>query len=360
MARLHISDVQIVLLEMQPPIVAASRTVPAVQLKRIATLVREVAAAAGVSMIASVVRLGEHSPDLIPELAGIEPLVRSTVSPFDDATILSRLRSSGRKVLAIAGVSSEIAILHTVLDATRLGYEVHVLTDMCGGLDLRTEQAAFVRMWSTGALPSSVTSFATSLIDDMATTVGRSIMQALDRYWQWGAHGGNDTDKSQLVIDQAITLLFQEICTAWREGDAKRFARPFMDDARFVTFDGSVLIGPKQISAYHETPFATNLAETELRFGPLNVRPIDSSVYIVDSTGGISRGGNMDGELIGASTQTFLLKLENDGHMRIAAFQNTRVRPIDGPAAAGVWRQFDRAWQKLSRNLPSGANEQPS
>ena len=145
--------------------------------------------------------------------------------------------------------------------------------------------------------------------------------------------------------EREVRLLLDGLEDAWRDGNADGFARHFCDDARFVAFDGSVLTGPEEIANYHRAPFATHLAGTELQLGKLKIRPIGGAVCVA-SEGGIVRGGRTEGELIGRSTQTFLLERVNGG-LRIAVFQNTRVRPIDGPAAAEAWKKFDESWSRL-------------
>jgi uncharacterized protein (TIGR02246 family) len=346
MAELRAEEAQILLLEMQPPIVAASQTIPGDRLRQSAATLKEIALAAGIPIMASVVPLGEQPLELVEELAGIEPLARSTVGVLDDLAISARIAASGRRVLILGGVSSEIAMLHAVLGARQAGYDVHVLLDLCGGLDPRSEKAAFARMWSEGAKASSVSSFATGLISDMTTEVGRAIMQALDHYWRWGAYGGEEAAASS--IEEEIANLFANMQAGWRDGDAERFAAVFADNSRFVALDGAVLTGPKEIAAYHAPPFATYLAGTELQFGPLDVKTAADRVYVVASEGGIVRGPQIEGGLIGRSAQTFVVKRQ-EGGLRILAFQNTRVRLIDGSAAAEVWKRFDEDWAKLGR-----------
>lgn len=341
-------EVQILLLELQPAIVAASQTVPGDRLRRAAATLMEVARAAGIPVTASVVPLDGQPLDLVEELAGVDRLARTTVGAFDDPALSDRIAAPGRKVLIIGGVSSEIAVLHAVLGARRAGHDVEVLLDLCGGLDPRSEQAAFERMWREGAQASSVSSFATGLITDMTTTVGSAIMQALDRHWRWGLHRRQGEDATASAIEREIAGLFAAMQAGWRDGDAERFAAVFADDSRFVAFDGAALTGPKQIAAYHVPPFATYLAGTELRFGPLDVRTIADGVHVVASEGGIARGQEAEGALMGRSAQTFVVG-RRAGGLRILAFHNTRVRPIDDAAAAQVWKRFDADWATLGR-----------
>jgi hypothetical protein len=84
------------------------------RLKRSAATLKEVALAAGIPIMASVVPLGERPLELVEGLAGIEPLARSTVGVLDDLAISDRIAALGRRVLILGGVSSEIAMLHAV------------------------------------------------------------------------------------------------------------------------------------------------------------------------------------------------------------------------------------------------------
>ena len=338
MSALTADDVQIVFLEMQPVIVASSRTHSSVALRRSAAAVKAMADALYIPVLASVVPLGEEDPALIEELGAVTPLVRTTISLFGHEQARNKVAAAGRKILAIGGVSSEIAILHTVLDARREGYEVHLLMDCCGGLSDRSEAAALKQMEAAGAVASNVSSFFTSLIDDMTSNAGRTLMGAIAKLWSWNS--GNDGEAPRPA---GVNSLFEEMCNAWRSGDAARFAAVFAADARFVAFDGTTLIGPKAIARFHTTPFETYLAGSELIFEVSTFRTLGNGMAIVSSQGRIVKDGDAQGDLTGNSAQTFLLK-ECDGVLRIEVFQNTRIRPIDGPAAAEIWQAFDRAW----------------
>jgi uncharacterized protein (TIGR02246 family) len=145
-----------------------------------------------------------------------------------------------------------------------------------------------------------------------------------------------------------ISELFAKMQAAWKEGDAHKFAAVFADHSRFIAFDGAVLMGAKEISAYHAIPFATHLAKTELRFGPLDIKEVADRVYIVASEGGIVSGQRATEELIGQSAQTFVIKRQEGGLSVSWCSKTTRVRPIDGPAAALVWKRFDEDWARLA------------
>ena len=105
------------------------------------------------------------------------------MSALDDEAVAWQLASSGRKLVAVGGVSTEIALLRTTLSARRLGCEVHLLLDCCGSLDERSERAALCQMEAAGVILSSVPSFLSSLISDLQTPEGRIVMNALAAFW---------------------------------------------------------------------------------------------------------------------------------------------------------------------------------
>lgn len=345
MPALAANDLQILLLEMQTPIVDASTTVAPMRLRSASAALIEIAALVNIPVTVSIVPLSEETPRVIEELASVEPLVRSAITPFGDISIADRLKRARRNTIILGGVSSEIAILHTTLAALDAGFAVHLLSDLCGGLDPRTDRASVERMWRAGAVPSSLSSFATALVDDMNSEPGGAIMRALGNYWGWSDHDDPAMHAPHPPIERDVQALLDELIEAWSEGDAERFARSFASDARFVAFDGSALHGPVQIADYHRGPFETHLAETRLTFGPAEITSVGRCAWTVATEGGIARGGQTEGELIGRSAQTFVLERAH-GRLQVAAFQNTRIRPMDSPAAAAAWRRFDEDWAK--------------
>ena len=183
-AALRPQDVVVVLVELQDEVVASSQSTPASSLRKAVTVLAEGARALALPVYASVVPLSpDKPPALIAELAGQEALVRTTVSALDHEPIRDGIARSGRKVVAVGGVSAEIGVLHTTLGALAAGYQVHVLVDAVGGLSARSEQAAFLQLEKAGATLSSVASFLTSMTPTMTDPDGQAVFAALARFW---------------------------------------------------------------------------------------------------------------------------------------------------------------------------------
>jgi nicotinamidase-related amidase len=82
------------------------------------------------------------------------------------------LKASGRKIIILSGVASEIVVQRTALDALDAGYQVQLAVDACGGVSPRTEDAAFRRIGAAGGVTTSVTTFAAELAGDFTTESG--------------------------------------------------------------------------------------------------------------------------------------------------------------------------------------------
>jgi nicotinamidase-related amidase len=98
--------------------------------------------------------------------------MRVQTTAFADAALVAALHQTGRPVLILAGVASEIVVQRTALDAIAAGFAVQVAVDACGGVDPRTEAAAWQRIGAAGGVTTSVTTFAAELAGDFTTELG--------------------------------------------------------------------------------------------------------------------------------------------------------------------------------------------
>ena len=133
----------------------------------------------GIPAFASVVALGSPDPKPISELDALPVFPRQRAATFEEPAIRAAVAATGRKTLALAGIVTEIAVLHGTLSAIREGYTVHVLLDCCGGLSDRTEHAALRQMEQAGAILSSVPSFYTTIAGDFTKPEAGKMMQLM-------------------------------------------------------------------------------------------------------------------------------------------------------------------------------------
>jgi hypothetical protein len=166
-------DAAILFLDLQAEIVKNSRTRTPAQLEMAASGLARLAALHEIPAYLSAVPPGG------PFLAGVTsnlpasaPRLRTQTTAFADADLVDALRASGRTSLILAGVASEIVVQRTALDALAAGYATFVAVDACGGVDPRTEDAAWRRIVAAGGVTTSAITFAAELAGDFTTQVG--------------------------------------------------------------------------------------------------------------------------------------------------------------------------------------------
>jgi Isochorismatase family len=181
--QLSTHSAQLLLCDLQPEIVARSKTIHPAVLNKSAGVLLEIAKLFSLPTTLSGVPEGD-SPELISELRGsgfAQEKMRVSVSPFLDEPTKNLLAQSNRKVLIIGGFATEAVVLHAVLDARAEGYEVLVPVDVCGGMSERTEQAALGQIIAAGAITTSVVSIATKLVPDFTTDLGKELFSIVQK-----------------------------------------------------------------------------------------------------------------------------------------------------------------------------------
>ena len=156
--QLSTDSAQLLLCDLQPEIVARSKTIHRDLLSRSAGVLLDIAKLFSLPTTLSVVPEGDRPPELISELRGsrfAQEKLRASASPFFDEATKNLLAQSKRKVLVIGGFATEAVVLHAVFDARAQGYEVLVPVDVCGGMSERTEQAALRQITGAGAITTS-------------------------------------------------------------------------------------------------------------------------------------------------------------------------------------------------------------
>jgi len=168
-----LENAAILFLDLQDEIVKSSRTLPLERLRRVTGVLAKLAALHKLpTFLSAVPPGGPFLANVLQPLDGAEPRLRTQTTAFADRGLVEALRSSGRHVLVLAGVASEIVVQRTALDALAAGYSVQVAVDACGGVDPRTEDAAWRRIGAAGGVTTSVTTLAAELAGDFTTERG--------------------------------------------------------------------------------------------------------------------------------------------------------------------------------------------
>ena len=169
---------QVLICDLQPEIVARSKTTEPDVMARSANVLLRLAELYDLPTVLSVVPEGGREPELIDELKGhdfAKVLPRVPVDPFLDEATVDAVAATGRKTLIVAGFASEAVVLHAAMSAIAAGYDVLVPVDACGGMSAATEAATFRQIEAAGAVTTSVTSIGTKLSPNFMTPVGQNM-----------------------------------------------------------------------------------------------------------------------------------------------------------------------------------------
>lgn len=177
MQRVTSDNTAVLILDLQDHVISGAKTIGRHKLRRAAGALAKLASLHRLPTFLSAVPPGGPFLKGVLEALG-DPIVRprTFTTAFADPGLVFDLSASGCKILVLAGVASEIVVLHTALDAIASGYEVQIAIDACGGYSERTEAAAWNRATAAGAVMTSVVTFAAELAGDFTSVKGAQTM----------------------------------------------------------------------------------------------------------------------------------------------------------------------------------------
>jgi uncharacterized protein (TIGR02246 family) len=125
---------------------------------------------------------------------------------------------------------------------------------------------------------------------------------------------GAQTTSSELDPTEvaALDATLSKLVAAWNAGDLEAYARPFTDDAVYVTYFGRKLIGRGGIAEGHRRVFASAYRGSRLLNQQARYRFLRPD----------APGASPDEDR--RNTLTYVL-VKDDGEWRIASFHNARV-----------------------------------
>jgi nicotinamidase-related amidase len=75
------------------------------------------------------------------------------MNAWDDENFVAAVKRTGRKNIVLAGLWTEACVAFPTIQAIHDGFDVYVVEDLCGDLDVKTHQAAMRRVEQEGAKP---------------------------------------------------------------------------------------------------------------------------------------------------------------------------------------------------------------
>ncbi|MFJ5809642.1 SgcJ/EcaC family oxidoreductase [Streptomyces sp. NPDC093093] len=137
--------------------------------------------------------------------------------------------------------------------------------------------------------------------------------------------GMGHTSPTTIGAEAAVRKVPAELVAAWGRHDAEAYGALFTEDASYITYIGTLYRGRRDIVENHRTLFSGFLKGTRLADEILDVCFLGPGVAVVTGRGDTYKGKRP--RKLG-KVQTYTVVLEEDGHWRIAAFHNTRRKPL--------------------------------
>ena len=183
MMMLDPKSVQVLFADLQPQMVARSKTNPPEALARSVAVLAQVARLLHLPMHLSVVPEGGQPPELIPELAReTEGVAQLRASRPARSSMKRRAPRSPQPAGSIwSSPASRPRWWCCTLSATRwpLVTGSYVPVDACGGMSSRTEDAAFRQIEAAGGITTSVVTLVTAMVPDVSTDLGGKAFEIL-------------------------------------------------------------------------------------------------------------------------------------------------------------------------------------
>jgi uncharacterized protein (TIGR02246 family) len=145
--------------------------------------------------------------------------------------------------------------------------------------------------------------------------------------------------------EAAVRALYQQLMDGWNQGSGDAFAAVFTEDGDLIGFDGTHFKGRQEIAPFHQRLFDKWLKGSRLVGEVKDVRFLSPDVALMHAVGGTVMRGKSEPVPERDSIQT-LVATRQHGEWRLAAFQNTRLHPMDSSAGPFlVWTLSDLLWK---------------
>jgi nicotinamidase-related amidase len=171
-ALLSPADHTLILIDFQPQMAFATKSIDATLLRNNAALVANAAASFGVSTILTTVAEKSFSGPMFSEITDAfpgQPLFdRTTMNTWEDAAVVAEVNRIGKPRLVMAGLWTSVCIVGPVLSALEQGFDVYVITDASGDISEEAHERAVQRMVQAGARPMTSLQYLLELQRDWA------------------------------------------------------------------------------------------------------------------------------------------------------------------------------------------------
>src|SRR3954471_2761131 len=147
----------LIMIDHQPQMAFATKSIDAVELRNNTALVAKAAQIFVVSHILTTVAAKTFSGPIFPEILAAFPnddtIDRTTMNTWEDPRISDAVNAIGKQKIVFCGLWTSVCIVGPTLSALDQGFEVYVIADACGDVSLEAHEHAMSRMIQAGMRP---------------------------------------------------------------------------------------------------------------------------------------------------------------------------------------------------------------
>ena len=185
-------DHTLIMIDFEPQMSFATKSIDAVMLRNNAALVAHAAAGFGVSTILTTVAEKSFSGPMFGEITDAFPgqklLDRTSMNTWEDAAVIAQVNEIGKNRIVLAGLWTGVCIVGPALSALDQGFEVYVIADACGDVSPEAHERAMDRMVQAGARPMTALQYLLELQRDWARAATYELTTGIAKQFG-GAYG---------------------------------------------------------------------------------------------------------------------------------------------------------------------------
>ena len=166
------TDHTLILIDFEPQMAFAAKSIDPIVLRNNAALIANAARVFDVSTIPTTVAEKTFSGPMFDEIKSAFPKAkffdRTSMNSWEDKGVVEEVNRIGKDRIVLAGLWTSVCIVGPALSALDQGFEVHVIADACGDLSEEAHERAIERMVQAGARPMTSMQYLLELQRDWA------------------------------------------------------------------------------------------------------------------------------------------------------------------------------------------------
>jgi len=167
------SDHLLMLVDQQPQLTLAMRSIDPLVLRSNTALITHAASVFDVDVLLTTMEASLYGAVCyeISDVVGVREVVdRTALNAWEEPRVIEAVRESGKSRLVCAGMWTGVGIAAPVLSALDQGFEAYVITDACADVSAEAHERALQRMIQAGARPLTALGYLLELQRDWART----------------------------------------------------------------------------------------------------------------------------------------------------------------------------------------------